>query len=149
MVATINGDQLLASEQASTQVTVVEPSADVSVAVSGPTTASRNKRFSYTVEVRNDGPDTARAVMLTDALSGGQRQRIDIMSVSSTAGTCSRSGATVVCSIGDLLTGAEATVTIVLRVTGTGTVVDTATAASSTPDPNAADNTATISTTVT
>ena len=145
--ATINGDQLGGGTQASTQVTVFVPSADLSVAISGPSGPIKNKQsFAYTVAVRNSGPDSAKSVMLTNSLAS--QQEVDVQAISTTVGTCSRSKDSVTCSLGNMLSGATATVTIVLVATGSATVVDTSTVTSSTQDPGPANNTATISTTV-
>lgn len=147
VTATINGDQLGGGAQASTQVTVLVPSADLSVAVSGPSGPIKSKQpFAYTVTVRNSGPDAAASVALTSSLVS--LLEVDFQAISTTAGTCSQSKDSVTCTLGNMPNGATATVTILLVATGIGTVVDTSTVTSSTQDPNPANDTATISTTV-
>jgi uncharacterized repeat protein (TIGR01451 family) len=96
----------------------------------------------WTITVRNDGPSTAADVVLTDALSGGLARA----SFAAPAGvSCTDDG---VCTIGDLLPGAEHSV----RIGVTGTVhaaydqpdmVNEVAVAASTPDPDPGDNTAT------
>ncbi len=147
VTATINGDQLGGGAQASTQVTVLVPSADLSVAVSGPSGPIKSKQpFAYTVAVRNSGPDTAVSAALTNSLTSAQE--VNVQAISTTVGTCSQSKDSVICSLGSMLSGATATVTITLVANGSGTVGDTATVTSSTQDPNPANDTATISTAV-
>ena len=149
VTATINGNQLGGGQQASTQVTVLVPSADLSVAVFGPSGPIKSKQpFAYTVLVHNAGPDSATSVVLTNSLTAAQQQDLVIQAISTTAGTCSVSVGSVDCTLGDVLSGATTTITISLTAFGSGTVADTSMVASSTADPNPANNTATISTVV-
>ena len=128
-------------------MTVLVPSADLSVAVSGPSGPIKSKQpFAYTVTVRNSGPDAAASVALTSSLVS--LLEVDFQAISTTAGTCSQSKDSVTCTLGNMPNGTTATVTILLVATGIGTVVDTSTVTSSTQDPNPANDTATISTTV-
>lgn len=150
VTATITDDQLGgAFAQTSTQVTVFVPSADLSVAVYGQSGPVKNKDpFAYTVLAHNNGRDAAASVTLTDSWTGSHNQEVEVQAVTTTQGTCSQSGNTITCALGDLPVDATATVTITLVTMGAGTVVDSATVASSTQDPNLANNSAAASTLV-
>lgn len=120
-------------------------SADLSVTVTDspdPVTVSSN--VTYTVSVTNGGPATAQRVQLTDSISG----TASIQSSSTTRGSCSQSGTTVTCNLNDLESGSVATVTIVVRPTAAGTLVNTSTVFSSRSDANQTNNSASQSTTV-
>jgi len=124
-------------------VTITPPS-DLAVAKSDrpdPATARRN--LTYTLTVRNHGQGTANEVTLTDDLPGRLRSR----SVRTSQGTCT-GGAVVSCNLGQLTSGAAATVRIVIRPARAGSIVNTATVATSSVDENMANNTTTETTRV-
>ena len=122
------------------------PSADLSVTkTDSPDPAHVGQKLTYTVIVTNNGPDGATAVTLADTLP----KTTGFGSVSTTQGTCTRSKTGVNCSLGDLGSGATATVTIVVKPTQKGTITNTVTVAATSPaDPNTANNTVTQNTTV-
>jgi uncharacterized repeat protein (TIGR01451 family) len=92
--------------------------------------------FSYTITVRNIGPNDAAEVVVTDPLPS----QVDYKSAATTAGTCSRSGATVNCELGTLPAGAEAIVTIGVAADRSGTASNTATVSTTSGDSDAASN---------
>ena len=47
------------------------PSADLSVGVSGPSSALHSSNATYTITVTNNGPSTATNVVMTDPLPAG------------------------------------------------------------------------------
>ena len=101
--------------------------------------------LTYTIKVANSGPASSTNVILTDTLPGS----VNFVSATSTSGSCSKSGGTLTCGLGDLEVGGETTTTIVVVPTATSTITNTASvAASGSPDPNTADNTATEETVV-
>jgi uncharacterized repeat protein (TIGR01451 family) len=111
-----------------------------------PVTARAN--LTYTITVGNLGPGAASGVILTDQLP-------DVTFVSATAsqGSCTRSGGgksdgLVTCALGTISPFGSATVTIVINPSKAGTLTNTASVTASTPDPNAANNTSTATTTV-
>lgn len=119
--------------------------ADLSVtktATPDPVTLGEN--VTYTVTVSNAGPDSASGVTVTDALPSGMTYR----SATPSQGSCSQSGGTVTCSLGVLAKNASATVTIVAEADSVGTKSNTASATSTTADPNAANNSGSATTTV-
>jgi uncharacterized repeat protein (TIGR01451 family) len=105
------------------------------------------QNLTYTVTVRNNGPEAATGVTLTDQLP----KNAGFGSVSTTQGTCSLKPekATVTCSLGTIASGGTVTVTIVVKPTKKGQITNTASvSAASPPDPNTANNTASATTTV-
>ena len=112
------------------------------------TTASRRGTLGavlrYTVTVRNRGPLAARDVELTDTLS----RPVSWSRAVTDRGRCRRAR-TLVCSLGTLAAGREATVRIAVRPLRTGTLRNTATATAATADPDLADNQAAVATRVT
>jgi uncharacterized repeat protein (TIGR01451 family) len=112
--------------------------ADVRVTQGAQLTGSQVR---ITAVITNGGPGSAGVVSLTDTLNS----KISFVSASTTVGTCAyaSSSRTVTCSVGTLANGAQATVSIVTTAVGKGAVTNTVTAGSSTPDPNAANNSAT------
>jgi uncharacterized repeat protein (TIGR01451 family) len=97
--------------------------------------------LTYTVTVENRGPDAARGVAVSDLLPAGAQAT----SASSTLGTCTVA-ATVGCDVGTLPVGATAGITITASVSAVGTLTNTATASSGTPDPDLGNNRASATT---
>ncbi len=123
--------------------TSVTTSADLSVAKSVvPSSPVPGSAATYTITVTNAGPSVARAVQLSDTLPVG----FTATAMSTSAGSCVL--ATKSCSLGDLTVGAggAATVTVVGTVAAAaiGSLTNTATASSSTPDPVAGNNTGSV-----
>ena len=102
-----------------------------------------NNNLTYTFTLRNNGPDTAAAARLSDALPAGAT----FVSAAASQGSCAGT-TTVACDLGSLAPQATATVTIVVKPTATGALSNSATATSDTPDPNAGDNSAGLTTNV-
>ncbi len=119
------------------------PSADVSITKTmDPPTPVAGDPVTFTLSVRNAGPSTASAVAIHDqldpALSGA--------TTTTTAGTCAvDAGGELTCDLGDLASGGTAVVTVTadLAPDYTGTLANTGTVTSQTPDPNPVNNSAT------
>ena len=91
----------------------------------------------YTVRVDNNGPNAAIGVTFSDTLPPGST----FISATPTQGSCGAPVAGVLsCALGNLTFLANATVTIQLRLPTPGVWTNTATAGSSTPDPNTTNN---------
>ena len=129
--------------------TTVAASADVAITKSAsPSPFSAGQAASYTLTATNNGPSYAQAVTVTDTLPSGLTFS---GAVPSQGSPCTQATGTVSCNLGTLPAGARATVTINVTVDAStsGTVTNTATVASTTPDPDLSNNTATVVTPVT
>jgi uncharacterized repeat protein (TIGR01451 family) len=137
---------LTPGNNSSTASTTTTASADVGVTKSGPAAALAGSNVTYTIAVANGGPSDAASVTLNDALppnttfvSLGQSGP----SFSCTTPAVGASG-TVNCSIVSLAAGSTTTFTLVVNFSASipdgTTVTNTATVASTTTDPNSANN---------
>jgi uncharacterized repeat protein (TIGR01451 family) len=126
---------------------VVDTLADLSITKVGPVSAVAGTNVTYTLTVNNTtGPSDAQNVVVTDTLSANLEY---VSATSNDPGfACTNTNNTVTCQKATLAFGATATITIVAKVkanTPNGTVIaNTATVASSTADPVAADNTSNL-----
>jgi uncharacterized repeat protein (TIGR01451 family) len=100
--------------------------------------------LAYTLTVRNAGPSAAVGVRLTDTLEA----TTTFVSATATQGTCSGAPA-LVCELGSLAAGAQATVVVRVTPRAAGPLTNAATVTSQTFDPSPANNSATASTDVT
>jgi uncharacterized repeat protein (TIGR01451 family) len=113
--------------------------------IATPNPVATGGTLTYTVTVRNNGPEDASGVTLVDVLPSD----VTLDSASPSQGSGCVGTSPMVCSLGDLVNGASATVVIVVTAPGTaGTINNATTATSSQVDPNTSDNTANASTTV-
>lgn len=105
--------------------------------------------LTYTIQVANLGPQSAGKVKVTDRLPG----HVGFVSATASSGSCKRKGKRVTCNLGTIAadpTKANAvTVTVQVRPTKAGTIVNTATVDGAGADPVSANNRAQASTTVT
>jgi uncharacterized repeat protein (TIGR01451 family) len=141
-------DPIATNNAATTTLALSPPSADVAITKTAlSATAVAGGDFSYTLTIRNNGPSDAASVTLSDAVPA----QFVVGDVTPSRGTCQPPSTTVACAFGTFPPGAIATV----NVTGSiptdapvGAFTNNATGASSTPDPNAANNSASVTTTV-
>lgn len=134
-----------------TTSTTVDTAADLSITKSDapdPVTAGNN--LVYTITVANAGPSSAASVALTDALPGGTTF-VSLVSAAGWSCTTPAVGAagTVSCST-SLMTMGNAVFTLTVAVDPAlpaGTLTNTATVTSATPDPNVGNESATATTT--
>jgi len=109
--------------------------ADLLVAMAPPISAQAGSEAAYTATVTNNGPSIAREVTLTSALPSG------VQFVSASSG-CSMAQGTITCALGDLESGAQGAVQVVVTPDGAGALEFAATVASSTVDPVSGNNAA-------
>ena len=103
--------------------------------------------IAYTLRVRNNGPNQAHNVVVTDAAPGG----VTFLSVTQqpAGGSCTLTSALLQCTLGTLGPGVERTIGLSARVTQSGTFVNSATGTGDGKDTNGANNTDDASTLVT
>lgn len=116
--------------------TDVNPAADIQVTKTGPTANPINGQpFDYTITVKNNGPDEARNVVVTDDLPFA----LDFNADDSTSGCdlddISPDPNDVRCTLATLASGATKTFTINVTPNRTGPVSNTASGTSETDDP--------------
>ena len=122
----------------------VSPAIDLSITKADrPDPVFVGARLTYTLTVRNAGPDTATNVRVSDALPAATT----FVSVTSSQGTCT-GGRVVRCSLGSIAPGGRAVITIVVRPTEPGALINTATVVGAEPEANTANNRASTPTLV-
>jgi len=129
------------TDNSSTATTMINASADLSIVKSGPANATPGTGVSYTLAVTNTGPSVAEAVQIDDPTPAG-------LSFVSASAPCAGG---FPCALGDLASGATATITVTFAVppgfAGTS-IINTATATSTTDDPNGGNDSSTVVTPV-
>ena len=101
--------------------------------------------LTYTITLKNNGPDAATGVIITDILSG----KLEFVSATSTLGSYATS--TGIWSVGNLANGASATTTIVAKIKAGNegqTIANSAVGSATQADSNPNDNTSSVSTSV-
>lgn len=118
---------------------------DVSVTGNAaPEPVTQGSNLVYTIVFANFGPWDAPNLRWTNLLSSS----VDFVNASVTAGTWATNGTTMFGSLGTLPNQSTITLTITVVPHGSGIIADYATVTSDNPDPNAANNTFTILSTV-
>jgi uncharacterized repeat protein (TIGR01451 family) len=97
----------------------------------------------YLIVVKNNGPDTAHNVAMSDPLPF----QVTFSSVATTQGTCT-GGQLISCQLGTIASGASVTVTVFVKTNSTGLVTNTATTVGTEAETNTANNTASTTTLV-
>lgn len=143
-VSETESDYNIINNTASATTTIVS-SADLSIAKTGPSSVAQGATFSYTLAVHAGGPLNSTGITVTDTLPLG----VTYVSVTTSAGSCSQSGGIVTCNITSLSNGSNATITITVTAGSPAIVTNTAVAAGNEPDPNIANNTSSVTTTIT
>lgn len=125
------------SNDSAEDVDTVVRSSDLSVTKTSSTNVVRpGDPITFSIKVTNAGPSSAEDVMVDDPLPSGY----DFVSASADQGTHSGS----VWTVGAMHAGQTSTLTIVARARTGGVRKNVATAMSKTPDPNTANNTASV-----
>ncbi|EJO5346912.1 beta-propeller fold lactonase family protein [Clostridium botulinum] len=116
----------------------IEGISDLSVSKIGfPNPVVAGEELTYTITVRNSGPDRATGVTLIDRLPIG----VSFVSAKTSHGSCSEEEGVVTCEIGSLGVRESALVTIVIIPNQGGTISNTATVKGNEVDPNPDNNT--------
>lgn len=118
-----------------------QPKADIQVTKTAVTpSVDRGNQASYGITVRNNGPDTANNVVVTDAIPSG------LTFVSSSDSRCAQQGSNVVCNFGSMSNGAQISATFTFQTsvsTVCGNVPNTVVVSTTTQDDNLSNNTST------
>jgi uncharacterized repeat protein (TIGR01451 family) len=120
-------------------VSTVSPGpTDVQVTGSASTgSPARGAIFSYTFQVKNNGPLPAYAVSFSDPLPA----EVGFSSVQTSVGSCLQAAGTVSCALGDLAVGAQANIVItVVAPTSPATFINTASVTTASPDRQPSNN---------
>src|SRR4051812_17885342 len=119
--------------------------ADLLIAKSGAESATAGETIAYSIFVFNSGPDDAQNVTITDALPFGTT--FVSLNASTSIFNCSTppvgAAGTVICTAVTFQNQAETSFTLAVKTSPgapSGSVSNTATITSSTPDPNTSDN---------
>jgi uncharacterized repeat protein (TIGR01451 family) len=123
----------------------IEAQADLQVtATDAPDPVTLGETVTYTLTVRDAGPDDAAQVVLTDLLPHGTT----FVSAAASQGDCTQAIGTLTCALGTVPAGATATVVLVVRPGAAGALVNQASVAGAEPDPALQDNAVSEGTTV-
>jgi uncharacterized repeat protein (TIGR01451 family) len=130
------------SNNSDSAVVIASPAADLSVQImESADPATPGQVLTYAVTITNHGPSRASAVTLVDTWSTTVPGGVQLLSFDATQGQCVRTvDSSVDCQLGELASGATATVTIRLRPRGVGSVSDQAQVSAAEFDPDTANN---------
>ncbi|MBN1285424.1 MAG: DUF11 domain-containing protein [Anaerolineae bacterium] len=117
--------------------------ADISVTKTAAAEVEMGEAFTYTITVTNNGPFQATNVVVTDTLPG----TVSLGAVTPSQGTCSGANV-IICDLGVLVDGATATIEIIVTPNEIGTLINGVDVTTTSADPEANNNTATVETTV-
>jgi uncharacterized repeat protein (TIGR01451 family) len=130
---------------ASASSTVTDPDADLSIALADrpdPITLGSGY-ITYTIVATNGGPAPAAGVRIVDTLSAS------VVFVAAKPGAkCSLAGRVVTCKVGTLAPDTSSTATVVVNPAAAGSVSNSATVSSTSPDPDQSNDDRSVSTTV-
>ncbi len=107
------------------------------------TTGRTGEPLTYTITVRNHGPDTASSPTVTDAFSAP----VTLVSVHTSSGSCSKVDP-ITCRLDSIASGASDKITIVAKPTSTGELRNSASVRSATADSDGANNLSHVTTMV-
>jgi uncharacterized repeat protein (TIGR01451 family) len=128
---------------AAAAVAAVRPTADIAITMSVPSPIVIGSNLTYSITASNNGPNLAADVTVTDTLPAG----VTYVSATPSQGTCTGTS-TVTCNLGTINNGANATISLIVTPTVTGTISNTATVTTTANDSTPGNNSASASATV-
>ena len=99
----------------------------------------------YDITITNDGPEPATDVSMIDSLPSG---KVNLVSVTTTQGSCIPGSSTIECTLNNLPAGQDATITIIVTALADGDIPNSARVTANELDPDLANNTASVITSV-
>ena len=146
-VSGFESDPEPANNVTSETTTVTPPPAgetDLAISKTAPERGVVGEGMTYSIQVSNNGPDTATGVTMTDPLPEGVGPGF----IQTSQGTCSSIARSVTCDVGTLASGASALITISVGLERAGPIANTAIVSGSQEDTNPSNNAATAETVV-
>ncbi|MFC4066538.1 beta strand repeat-containing protein [Actinoplanes subglobosus] len=131
------------SDNSASVSNAVTGSADLDVAMTySPAAPAGGDTITYTVTVKNNGPSTARTIVLSDPIPVGSTNA----SATIPGGTCATTTTgTIECSLASLASGATVVATITMTLSNSNPVVNNAVSLkAATPDPDVNNNIVTV-----
>jgi len=154
----LSGTDANLANNAATVLTALTPSADVQVSISGPATATAGNPVTYGITTTNNGPSPAASVATTVQLPTGLSGVVvrdaagNVLTNSATTGYNATDGLvrfpTVLNQTPGTTGAVSGTITLPAPAASNGPLVPVATVASTTADPTAGNNTASVVTSV-
>jgi uncharacterized repeat protein (TIGR01451 family) len=133
----LNGSIIISQSRG--RLSCAPPEADLVVTkTAAPDPVTVGQELTYTVDAKNNGPDAATNVVVTDTLPAGA----NFTSAVPSQGTCTGTG-TVTCNLGAIANGATAKVTIKATITK---VINSANVKAAQKDPNTTNNSVSVTT---
>jgi uncharacterized repeat protein (TIGR01451 family) len=121
------------------------PGSDLGISMTAaPAPAVIGGNLTYTINVTNFGPSSAKSVVLSQVLPSG----VTFLSATNSQGNIQQAGGVVTCNFGKISAHGSATATVVVIPTIAGTITSTATVSSEQADSNTANNNVTVATSV-
>jgi uncharacterized repeat protein (TIGR01451 family) len=117
--------------------------ADLALTKTAPASVQPGANITYTIGIRNNGPVAAQGIVITDNFPAATT----FVSVNGGPWNCAVMNAGIRCT-GVAAPGSNSNITLTMTAPQSGTVVNTAEVTSVTPDPNAANNSASAATSV-
>lgn len=147
--STLTSDPNSVNNSASTTTVVVSPTqADVSIVkTASPEPVNQGTNLTYTLQVTNNGPAVAQNVTVSDPLPA----QVTYSSVATSQGSCTQASGTVSCTLGSISVGGNVLITINVNAatfSSATLATNTASVAATTGDPNSANNSSTVNSTI-